>query len=357
MEILLSNSAVCGKNGLNEGGFYMAIPFIIGVAAAGGAIYGTGKYFSAKDKIECADRTNRAAQKTVKESKQRLERDRDVTNETLKKLGETKISIMATSGSRFIDTFKRIENIDDEYIVGLDRLRNFGHPKEVLSKMKDSSQKFSELAKAGLGSLAAGTATAAGVYGSVGLLGAASTGTAISALSGAAATNATLAWLGGGAIAAGGGGMVLGTAVLGALVAGPAIAVVGIFAESKADEALSTAKENEDKANAYKKETDSLCTAMKAIRKYASQIDNLLKRLDDKFRPAIDGMISITRTRGYNWRNYRRDEKQLIGIAMQLAETITIIVESSLLDKNENLNNDEVREVISIGQEMLESAN
>ena len=44
--------------------------------------------------------------------------------------------------------------------------------------------------------------------------GTASTGTAISALSGAAATNAAIAWLGGGAIAAGGGGMVLGKTVL-----------------------------------------------------------------------------------------------------------------------------------------------
>ncbi|MEH2953931.1 hypothetical protein VV089_13235 [Candidatus Merdisoma sp. JLR.KK011] len=40
--------------------------------------------------------------------------------------------------------------------------------------------------------------------------GTASTGTAISALSGAAATNAALAWLGGGALAAGGGGMAAG---------------------------------------------------------------------------------------------------------------------------------------------------
>lgn len=49
--------------------------------------------------------------------------------------------------------------------------------------------------------------------------GTASTGTAISALSGAAATNAALAWLGGGAIAAGGSGMAAGQALL--LLAGP----------------------------------------------------------------------------------------------------------------------------------------
>jgi hypothetical protein len=49
--------------------------------------------------------------------------------------------------------------------------------------------------------------------------GTASTGTAISTLSGAAATNATLAWLGGGALAAGGGGTAAGSALL--ALAGP----------------------------------------------------------------------------------------------------------------------------------------
>ncbi len=49
--------------------------------------------------------------------------------------------------------------------------------------------------------------------------GTASTGVAISSLSGAAATNAALAWLGGGAAAAGGGGMAAGNALL--AMAGP----------------------------------------------------------------------------------------------------------------------------------------
>lgn len=49
--------------------------------------------------------------------------------------------------------------------------------------------------------------------------GTASTGTAISALSGAVATKATLAWLGGGAIASGGGGVAAGRALL--ALAGP----------------------------------------------------------------------------------------------------------------------------------------
>lgn len=69
--------------------------------------------------------------------------------------------------------------------------------------------------------------------------GTASTGTAISALSGAAATNAALAWLGGGALAAGGGGMAAGNVLLamagpiGWTIGGIALAGSGLYLHSK----------------------------------------------------------------------------------------------------------------------------
>ena len=61
----------------------------------------------------------------------------------------------------------------------------------------------------------------------------ASTGTAISSLSGAAATNATLAQLGGGALSAGGLGMAGGQAVLTGLTAAPLLWLKGFFLISK----------------------------------------------------------------------------------------------------------------------------
>ncbi len=65
--------------------------------------------------------------------------------------------------------------------------------------------------------------------------GTASTGVAISSLSGAAATNAALAWLGGGALAAGGGGMAVGSALLmaGPIGLGISSAALGFCANEK----------------------------------------------------------------------------------------------------------------------------
>lgn len=72
-----------------------------------------------------------------------------------------------------------------------------------------------------------GAGTAAGVFAAVSAAATASTGTAIASLSGAAASSATLAWLGGGSLAAGGIGVAGGTAVLTGIVALPALLAVG----------------------------------------------------------------------------------------------------------------------------------
>ena len=65
--------------------------------------------------------------------------------------------------------------------------------------------------------VAGGAAAPALTSSIVATVGTASTGTAISSLSGAVATNATLAWLSGGTLAAGGLGIAGGAIVLGAI--------------------------------------------------------------------------------------------------------------------------------------------
>lgn len=83
----------------------------------------------------------------------------------------------------------------------------------------------------GSASTGAGAAVTCGAMWVATTWGTAGTGTAISSLSGAAASNAALAWLGGGTVASGGGGMAAGAAVLtgGAAVAIAGIAVAGYY--------------------------------------------------------------------------------------------------------------------------------
>ncbi|MFF2777490.1 hypothetical protein ACFVU3_21575 [Streptomyces sp. NPDC058052] len=80
-------------------------------------------------------------------------------------------------------------------------------------------------AAGGAAGVAVGGAAAYGAFTAAALFGTASTGAAISTLSGVAATNATLALLGGGTLAAGGAGMAGGILLLTGMVAAPAAAL------------------------------------------------------------------------------------------------------------------------------------
>jgi transcriptional regulator with XRE-family HTH domain len=92
-----------------------------------------------------------------------------------------------------------------------------------------------QLAAGGVGGAAIGAAVggaaAYATFASAAMFGTASTGAAIAGLSGAAATNATLALLGGGTLAAGGAGVAGGTLLLTGIVAAPiaALAAGGLF--------------------------------------------------------------------------------------------------------------------------------
>lgn len=69
-------------------------------------------------------------------------------------------------------------------------------------------------------STTAGATAVVGTYATVGALGTASTGTALSTLHGAVATKATMAAIGGGSLATGGLGIVGGVCVLGTIFVG-----------------------------------------------------------------------------------------------------------------------------------------
>ncbi len=128
-------------------------------------------------------------------------------------------------------------------------------------------------------------------------------GVAIAELSGVAATNATLAWLGGGVLSVGGFGMVGGMVVLGGLVAGPALAILGAMS---ADEM----KEKLEKAKAYYSQVE------KAVKKADAIIDHSFKLLKKwlSFSPHQMRCVAILDLS----RRHRYDEKtQLQSLSLQ----------------------------------------
>ena len=163
-----------------------------------------------------------------------------VVNEKIRVLG-THLETLNIALMDIQEKFDMIQNIPNEEKIRYEELKQIRlnwkkQVDEITKKYEEIKKEGSNIAGgvAGVG-VGAGVAVAAlgpGVaMGIATAFGVASTGTAVSALSGAAAANAALAWLGGGALAAGGGGMAAGEAFL-ALMGpiGLAIAGFGIIA-------------------------------------------------------------------------------------------------------------------------------
>lgn len=205
------------------------LPWVLIVLSGAAGAKGVLDTMDASDRIDAAQKSYQKRKDHFDHVYRRYQNEHKMAQEKFTELGKVRLESLITLG-KAVDFIKKAKLKDRE----LEEKLNIT-PQEM-KLWKQASVSAKEVI-GGMGSAAAsGLATASGVYGLVGLLGTASTGTAIGTLAGAAASNATLAWLGGGAIAAGGGGMALGAWVLGGLVAGPAILVTGFFAQGKAEE-------------------------------------------------------------------------------------------------------------------------
>ena len=125
----------------------------------------------------------------------RLEELRHQCGEALGSLGKEKMQVLSASLLPFVDAFAKIKNVDFAESSGLLELSKL-HVDRASFEKADTLEHFGvSLAGGSLAGLTGGALAAFGAYSAASTFAVASTGTAISSLSGAAATNATLAFL------------------------------------------------------------------------------------------------------------------------------------------------------------------
>ncbi len=139
---------------------------------------------------------------------------------------------------------------------------------------------FFDASGAVIGSAIGGMLAAYGAYTGVGMLASTAGGVAIAELSGVAATNATLAWLGGGVLSVGGFGMVGGMVVLGGLVAGPTLAILGAMSADEMKEKLEKAKAYHSQVEKAVKKADAIIDQFQAIEKMAKLFTRQITKCD-----------------------------------------------------------------------------
>lgn len=315
----------------------MPIPFLfIGIGAAAGAV-GVGKSIKAGMDQKEANRTNDEAAKIVRDAKEKIETCRKNCGTALDNLGKRKIQILDESIKPFITEFEKLKNVELVESQGLNELQKLVLDHKSFTELKELQSMATSMASGLASGAMAGAITAFGAYGAAGALATASTGTAIASLSGAAATNATLAFFGGGSLAAGGLGIAGGTAVLGGLVAGPALAVLGFVVGAKASANLDNAYSNLAKANEFKEEMDTASSLCIGIRKRTSMFNRFLLSLNSIFVPLTYEMKKILEKRGSDYKSFNDEEKKIVAQTVALAGAIKAILDTPILDEAGNL--------------------
>ncbi|HDZ9226458.1 TPA: chemotaxis protein [Vibrio cholerae] len=223
----------------------MPLPFILAGAAIVAAGYGAKKgYDGYQDKSEANDILESSKRKYENE-RSVFDKQNELTNQSLVKLGQMQLKI----GNDFEEFRTIAEKLLEKLNQSNSKNLEIDFPQHKLDKIHGLALSTTAYMGKIAGAGAAGAAAAYAVYGGVMAVAAASTGTPIAALSGAAAYNATMAAIGGGSIAAGGFGMAGGAMVLGGVVAAPIMAIAGWAFASHAEEALSDARKTRSEVN------------------------------------------------------------------------------------------------------------
>lgn len=333
----------------------MPLPFVLAAIGVAAGAYGVKRGLDAKENMDKAKEITQSAQKLADRAKYKLESAQENTRDAIVSLGRKKIEVLGSTVKDFIENYGKIKNINLRETEGIEELKYLNLTKESFRDLKNASYEALDIASNGLASVAGGTLMAYGSYSAVALLGTASTGTAIGGLSGVAATNATLAWLGGGSLAAGGFGVAGGMMVLGGLVAGPALAIGGSIFASQAEKALNDAESNYDKAVLFETETKKICTTLKGIANRAEKIEEVLDSLDDYLAEYVYEMKEIIIGTGSDWNDYDQDEKHTIFKCAMIAQTEKKLLDTSLLSDSGELT-EESRTVLQDTKKFLQAS-
>lgn len=338
----------------------MPLPLIIGGLAAIVGVAGVGSGIHGGVKMKEANDTMKAARSKQKTAVDLFEKRKSETTELMDSIGKQELEILS-SFDDFSDIIEKIQGRPDFKAYKKDGVNL---PNYELEELKEVSAGAGVLL-GGIGGATIGTAggfAAAGATTSaVVALGTASTGTAISSLSGVAATNATLAALGGGSIAAGGGGMALGTAVLGGATLGVGLLVGGIIfnvtgskLSDKADEAYSQAKRTEKEVNKIVGYFDELTSVAKLFKTSLTEIEKQYR----KRLATLDQVVNSSEK--VQWSDFTDEEKKMTENAVLLVGLLYKMCKTSLVLKDQDgddlnmVNKNEVNTMVDDANKILD---
>lgn len=333
----------------------MVLPLIPILFTVGGA--GLVSHAKAISDSSDADSVNENATDLVNSSKDKVTKYRNAANSALKQVGEEKITILNTSIKDFLDVFKQIKEVNYQTSIELNENGKLRIDEKSFGQLRELESFANSFTKAALTGNIGGALAAFGAKSLVEKFAAASTGTAISELTGIAASNATLSYLGGGSLATGGLGIAGGQAILGGFAVAPALLVSGIISSAKAEKKLEDAKSNMAKARKFAADADTVCLQCDAITRRAYMIYSVLAQLDAYFLPLSMKMKKIVASEGNDYTQYMLESQNIVASTVSVACTIKAVLDVALLNKDGSVTDESAKIVDNINKEQLAKAN
>ena len=334
----------------------MPLPLIIGGIATVAGIAGAGSGIHGGVKLKKANDTMKVAKSIQEELVADFKDANKITMEKLDELGELELTVL-DSFNNFADAIEKIQHRPEFKSVSKKKIKLPEYTPEEIKKVSAGAG----VLLGGLGGttvgVAGGFAAAGATTSAVMALGTASTGTAISTLSGVAATNATLAALGGGSLAANGGGMALGSVVLGGATLGVGLLIGGVIfnvtgrkVSDKAEDALDETLRADTEG---RKVIRFLNKLGESAEDYAKVIDDVSDRYYEHLNNLNETVIANGKT---DWNNFTDDEKKNIENTVLLVNLLYHMCKVNLVNKSENDNDINTLNEIEIEEAIQQAA-
>lgn len=335
----------------------MPLPFILGAAALVAGVTGVGSGIHGASEMKSAKETMDAAEYLNKQNQDKFKKKDKATNKTMDKLGKLELNIMSDF-SEFADVIEKIQNRPEFKAFDKKGVKLPKYNKEELREVSIGAS----VILGGLGGAAAGTAggfAAAGATTSaVMALGTASTGTAISSLSGAAATNAALAALGGGAKGIGG-GMALGSAVLSGATLGVGLLVGGVIFNKTGKKMSNQAEEAFDQVYESSKKVRKICNYLDDLKETAEEYTESLEDTFEKYNECFSIVRETVNNGKLDWWEFTQDEKNATENSSSLVGLLYKMCKVNLVNVSENeeemntINKQQVNSVLNDAYEVV----
>ncbi|WRC90406.1 sortase [Helicobacter pylori] len=285
----------------------MPLPFILAGVAIAAAGYGVKKGIDALDADCEADEFIKKAESLKEEATKKAKSAQSDCKLAFARFGEKKLRVLSHSVSNFLNHFHRLKRstITIEGINMQDIQRQVSDARNLLNQLNANGIDGDSVLGvfAGFGSLYISSFT-------------------------------TGAILGGGLAASGLAGM----AVLGGIVAGPALAILGALSADEMEKKREDAKAYLSQVEVAVKKADVVVDNLQAVRKVVDLFTRQITRIDALFFSLSQDAIATMKKHHYDTSLYNQKEKDQLCVTVSTLSTLSAFLKVSIMDEHQKLN-------------------